>query len=117
VARALKTYTVAAYAGARLQPPDFKCEVTMSLREVVATEVRVATSRNAQPLWFRIVKWAAILSAVVYFRGAPYFWWWVIALVSLAIALHLLWRTKTKRWTQPWGGWNDVAATRPVTKK
>lgn len=34
------------------------------------------------------------------------------ALFGLASGLHLLWRIKTKRWTQPWPGWNDVAATR-----
>jgi hypothetical protein len=39
-------------------------------------EMRVAFSRKAQPIWFRVVKW------------------------------------KTKGWTQPWGGWNDLDAGR-----
>ena len=29
-----------------------------------------------------------------------------------AIGLHLLWRYKTKVWTQPWRGWDDVDAVR-----
>jgi hypothetical protein len=33
--------------------------------------------------------------------------------VALAgIPVHLLWRYKTKNWTQPWRGWNDVDAGR-----
>jgi len=85
----------------------------MSFREAVALELRVAFSRHAQPVWFRILKWTATVSAVVYFWGAPHLWWWVSGFAGLAASLHLLWRSKTKRWTQPWGGWHDLAATRP----
>ncbi len=24
------------------------------------------------------------------------------------VALHMLWRVKTRAWTQAWGGWDDV---------
>ena len=84
----------------------------MSFRSALELELRVAFSRTAQPIWLRIVKWIVIVSAATYFRGAPSFWWWVATLAGLAIGLHLLWRVKTRRWTQPWFGWNDVAATR-----
>jgi hypothetical protein len=26
------------------------------------------------------------------------------------LTLHFIWRWKTKGWTQPWGGWNDLEA-------
>ena len=84
----------------------------MSIRETIALELRVALSRTAQPVWFRVVKWMLIVSAAFYFWRAPQFWWSVAGLFGLAVGLHLLWRTKTRRWTQPWGGWNDLAATR-----
>ena len=31
----------------------------------------------------------------------------IVALV-FSLALHFFWRWKTKGWTQPWGGWDDV---------
>jgi hypothetical protein len=84
----------------------------MSVREAVALEFRVAFSRNVQPVWVRVLKWIVIVSAVVYFRRAPYFWWPVLGVVCLAVGLHLLWRIKTRRWTQPWRDWNDLEVTR-----
>jgi hypothetical protein len=89
----------------------------MSFRSALELELRVALSRTAQPIWFRVVKWILIVSAAVYFWGAPSFWWWAAALTGVAVGLHLLWRVKTKRWTQPWFGWNDVAATRRATRR
>jgi hypothetical protein len=89
----------------------------MSFRSALELELRVAFSPRAQPIWFRVVKWISIVSAAVYFWGAPSFWWWVAALFGVAVGLHLLWRVKTKRWTQPWFGWNDLAATRRVAKR
>jgi hypothetical protein len=88
----------------------------MSFRSALELELRVAFSRRAQPTWFRVVKWIAIVWATLYFWGAPSFWWWVLGLFGVAVGLHLLWRFKTRRWTQPWLGWNDVAATRRDTK-
>jgi hypothetical protein len=84
----------------------------MSFRDAVALELRVALSPRAQPIWFRALKWTVIVSLVIYFWGASHFWWWVAGAAAVAASLHLLWRSKTKRWTQPWRGWNDLAATR-----
>lgn len=77
----------------------------------------MATSRAAQPTWFRVVKWTVILGAAVRFWDAPFFWHVVTALTGLALGLHLLWRSKTRCWTQPWLGWNDLEAARRVAKK
>jgi hypothetical protein len=59
-----------------------------------------------------VLKWIAIVAGAVYFWGARYFWWWGLGLLVLSLGLHLVWRTKTKRWTQPWFGWDDVASAR-----
>jgi hypothetical protein len=80
----------------------------MSVRDTLATEARVAFSRRAQPHWFRVVKWVVIIAVVRYLWGRPSFWWWIGGASVLAITLHLVWRVKTRTWTQAWGGWDDV---------
>ena len=82
----------------------------MSLRDAIALELRVALSPTAQPIWVRVLKWTLIIVAFWYFGNAQYFWWCVLVLFGVAVGLHLLWRSKTKVWTQPWRGWNDVDA-------
>jgi hypothetical protein len=73
-------------------------------------ELRVAFSRRAQPVWFRIVKWLLVLGVVVALWRSRWFWPVMLGAVALSLGAHLLWRWKTKRWTQPWGGWHDVDA-------
>lgn len=80
----------------------------MSVREILATEARVAFSRRVQPHWFRVVKWVAIIAVVRYLWGRPTFWWWVGGAFVFALTLRLWWRVRTRAWTQPWGGWDDV---------
>jgi len=71
-------------------------------------EARVAFSRRAQPAWFRILKWALVLALGALFWRSPLFWACLLAAFVLSLAAHLFWRSKTRGWTQPWGGWNDV---------
>jgi hypothetical protein len=75
-------------------------------------EVRVALSKKAQPVWFRLAKWVVILALVVTFWRNAYFWWGLLAALIISLLLHLFWRWKTKGWTRPWGGWNDLDAGR-----
>jgi hypothetical protein len=75
-------------------------------------ELRVAFSRRAQPPWFRIAKWTALLALAFLFWRDRWFWWLLGALFGAALVLHLLYRHKTRRWSQPWGGWNDLDAGR-----
>jgi hypothetical protein len=82
----------------------------MSAGNALKREMRVAFSRRAQPVWFRVVKWVILIGAIVMFRRAPYFWAWMLAALALALTVHFIWRWKTKAWTQPWGGWNDLEA-------
>ena len=89
----------------------------MSVRHALMRELRVAVSRKAQPMGFRVLKWAIAIGLVAYFRRAPHVWWWVAGALALGLIVHLVWRTKTKGWTQPWGGWNDLDATRDVPRR
>jgi hypothetical protein len=64
----------------------------MPAGKVMKREWRVATS----------------IALTVTFWRHPSFWRWVLGLLALSLTLHFIWRWKTKAWTQPWGGWNDV---------
>jgi hypothetical protein len=74
--------------------------------------MRVASSRKAQPVWFRIVKWMLFIGISALLWATPYFWWWILGILSLSLTVHFVWRWKTKGWTRPWGGWKDVEAAR-----
>jgi hypothetical protein len=75
-------------------------------------ELRVACSRHAQPVWFRLVKWSCLLTGVALFHDRYWFWWSIAGLTVVATALHLFYRWKTQVWTRAWGGWNDLDAGR-----
>ena len=75
-------------------------------------ECRVAFSRRAQPVWFRVVKWACILTGAALFYDRPWFWWCLAGLAAIGTVVHFLYRSKTKTWTRAWGGWNDLEAGR-----
>ena len=83
-----------------------------ALKTALRRECRVAFSRRAQPVWFRIVKWICILVSVALFHDRHWFWWTLAGLFPVAMLLHLLYRWRTKVWTRAWGGWNDLPAGR-----
>jgi len=80
----------------------------MPTSRTIRREARVAFSRRAQPLWFRILKWTILVALGVTFWRVPLFWVCLVAALILSLALHLFWRWRTKGWTQSWGGWSDV---------
>ncbi len=84
----------------------------MTLKSTLAREARVALSTKAQPVWFRLTKWIVIIAAIVWLWPSAWFWWYVFGALALSISLHLFWRWKTRNWTQPWGGWNDLESSR-----
>ena len=83
------------------------------MRSVIKREIRVAFSQKGQPTWFRISKWIVMIGVIVALRSTPYGWYWLGGVLLVGLALHLLWRWKTRVWTQPWGGWDDVEAGKP----
>lgn len=78
--------------------------------KLLRREFRVAFSRRAQPLWFRILKWTLAFGLVVFLWGTPLFWWVMLGGLVLSLTVHFTWRWKTKGWTRPWAGWDDVDA-------
>ena len=83
----------------------------MSISAIIR-EARVALSRKAQPVWFRVVKWIVMLVVGYKLWGTPSFWPVALGSFAFALTLHFIWRWKTKGWTQPWGGWDDIEAAR-----
>ncbi len=78
-------------------------------------ELRVAFSRHAQPVWFRITKWIVFLGGARWLyrrteQNPRVFWRWVLGALLAGLLLHSVYRYKTRGWTQPWGGWHDLAA-------
>jgi hypothetical protein len=59
-------------------------------------EIAVAFSRRAQPVWFRVLKWIVLISAAVFFWGAPSFWLWVAGMAFAGLLLHFFYRWKTQ---------------------
>jgi hypothetical protein len=77
---------------------------------LVKRELYVAFSKDVQPLWFRLIKWALVLGVTAKFRREKWFPATVSGLLVAALTLHFAYRWKTKGWTQAWGGWNDLEA-------
>ena len=77
----------------------------MQLPKSIQRELEVAFSKDAQPVWFRIVKYLLL-------GGLAYFLWgtkllWIILLVVFAVgtSLHFWFRYKTQGWTKSYGLW------------
>jgi hypothetical protein len=82
----------------------------MPAGKALKREMRVAFSGKAQPVWFRFLKWAIAVGVSVLLWRTPYFWLWILGALGLGLTVHFIWRWKTKGWTQPWGGWDDLEA-------
>ena len=83
-----------------------------ALAQILRREARVAFSLRTQPLWFRILKWIGFLAGSVAFHDRDWFWPVIAGCTFTALTVHFLYRWKTHAWTQPWGGWDDLAAGR-----
>jgi hypothetical protein len=82
----------------------------VSMRNAMRRELRVAFSRKAQPVWFRIAKWIVVIGISALLWRKPTFWFWILGALGLGLTVHFVWRWQTKGWTRPWGGWDDVEA-------
>ncbi len=82
------------------------------LARLLRREARVACSLKAQPLWLRIIKWTVLIAFVSACHDRAWFWPVIGVLLAVALTVHFLYRWQTHGWTQPWGGWNDLAAGR-----
>jgi 2-polyprenyl-6-methoxyphenol hydroxylase-like FAD-dependent oxidoreductase len=90
-------------------------ERTQAALGTVKRELRVAFSEERSPASLRVAKWIAILAVARRLSGTRWFWPWVLGLPLAGLATHLVYRHKTRGWTRPWGGWQDVEAGRSKT--
>lgn len=75
----------------------------------------MAFSRHAQPVWFRVVKYIALVSAIYLWWDSRYFWWCLAFLIVGSVILHLFYRYKTKGWTRSYGAW-DYQKNQPKSR-
>ena len=85
----------------------------MDFRERVRRELRGMFSRRTQPIPLRVAKWAVFLAVARGLRGTRWFGASAFGLPAVGVGAHFFYRHMTRGWTEPWGGWNDVGATRP----
>jgi hypothetical protein len=76
--------------------------------EAIRRELKVAFSRETQPVWFRIAKWVIFIAVSNRLRGRRWFRVWTLGVVFAGLTLHFIYRWKTWGWTEPWGGWADI---------
>ncbi len=78
-------------------------------------EIEVAFSKNAQPIWFRIFKWTLFIGGMYLLWNTEYALWYFLAFLTAGVTVHLLWRYKSRSWTQSWYGW-DYERNKPKEK-
>ena len=66
--------------------------LTMPAGKALKREMRVAFSGRAQPVWFRVLKWAIAVGVSVLVWRTEYFWLWMLGAPGLALTVHLIWR-------------------------
>jgi hypothetical protein len=67
--------------------------------------MEVAFTKNAQPTWLRILKYAALAAILYFFWGAKLLKIILFSLFTSAFLIHFWFRYKTKGWTQSYGLW------------
>ncbi len=77
----------------------------MPLNKIIKRELQVAFAKDAQPVWFRLVKYLLLLGFVCFFWRSKLFWMVVLVVAILSFALHFWFRYKTEGWTKSYGMW------------
>jgi hypothetical protein len=75
------------------------------MNKAVRREMEVAFSKEAQPIWFRILKYIVLATIIYFLWGSKWLWPVLGILTALAISLHFWYRHKTKGWKQDYGMW------------
>ena len=53
-----------------------------------------------------------LLSVVSWLWPTRWFWPVLLVLLTVGLAVHFFYRWKTRAWTRPWGGWDDLTVGR-----
>ena len=77
----------------------------MSFTKILKREAEVAFSKQAQPVWFRILKYSIVLLLIYFFRQSKLFWIIFFIVCVSALLLHFWVRYKTNGWTKSYGLW------------
>jgi hypothetical protein len=75
------------------------------LSKTIKREIEVAFSKHAQPVWFRICKYAILIVLIFLFWKEKLFWTILFFFFIFSLLLHFWYRYKTKGWTMSYGGW------------
>jgi hypothetical protein len=78
----------------------------MSYRKLIARELEVAFSKNAQPVGWRVAKYLILGTVLYLYWNTPTLWWLLGIGFGLGLLLHFWYRYRTKAWTQSFGGWD-----------
>ena len=76
------------------------------MKKFLKKEIQVAFSKYTQPMWFRIIKYVALVVLIILTWKKYYFWWLITILIALALVMHFYYRYKTKGWTKSFGMWD-----------
>ncbi|MEX1112654.1 MAG: hypothetical protein WEC84_04270 [Candidatus Andersenbacteria bacterium] len=80
-----------------------------TLKELLQREKHVII--HGQTLWFRIIKYLVIVAVAVWlyrWQGGSTTVAVFLVLAVVSIAVHFLFRWKTKAWTQSWGPYKKI---------
>ena len=77
----------------------------MAFSETIKREIEVAFSKHSQPVWFRVLKYILLGSALYFFWGSRLLWIGLLVMFVFALLLHFWYRYKTQGWTKSYGLW------------
>jgi hypothetical protein len=77
----------------------------MKFSGIVKRELEVAFSKNAQPIWLRILKYSVLGGIVYLFWGEKLLWIILLTLLVSGLLLHFWFRYKTHGWTKSYRAW------------
>lgn len=77
----------------------------MTFSKTLKREIEVAFSKNAQPVWFRILKYIVLGGMLYFFWESKLLWIILLIMFVFAMVLHFWYRYKTQGWTKSYGLW------------
>ncbi|MEJ0101576.1 MAG: hypothetical protein WDO19_03000 [Bacteroidota bacterium] len=89
----------------------------MAFNKTIQREIEVAFSKQAQPLWFRVVKWIVTAGIIYFFWNSKWLWVILIILFVLSLSIHFWFRYKTNGWTKSYSKWKHETDRHKVNER